>query len=199
MKYRFIFLSFVLYILSCSNRTQTELHLYGSDDTGGFKQFVDTSDTYYVLASEWKDKLSLANIENGSKDFEMRLWVNGEILYNKTLYVIKYTAGEWGGKFYRFRSDTNSVASFSISPKSGWSRFEKRLLELQIKQLPNFSFENMGGGLVDDGTTFMMEIATSNFYRFAWFSNPDHYAHRSNDAKIWKEVVSFFRTEFEGT
>jgi hypothetical protein len=181
---------------ACLPKEGGTARLFNANDTGRFRREADTSDVYFKDLLEWEEKIGLESLQGGSRDFEMRLWYNGAILYDKAVLIVKHQEGNWMGKVVRFRMDRSGVDTFWFAnPKSGWEHFAERLSEHPVKTLPPFPTSGISH-FMDDGITYMVEVATEHSYRFGSYTNPQEYAKHNDAAKRWDKMVILLREEF---
>jgi hypothetical protein len=190
-------------MFACLNKHKQNNSYFVGLDSSNFIKEMDTTSSYYKYAKKWEYKLNLASLEKGHKGFEMRFWYNPELVLLKRLIAIKYLGEEWSVKAYNVRTsideETGDIAvdsSVDLIPKSGWIAFQNKLSELQVRQLPHYSFMQ-GDKLIDDGITYFAEVANQNSYRLTWFSNPQANVKSNKSARQWQAVVNLFSQEFD--
>jgi hypothetical protein len=176
-----------IFLTSCNNNNNVNYSLKN----------VDTNDLYYKDAKVWEKWLNLSDIEKGTKDFELRLWYNPELLTSKRLLLIRNSSTSWQAIAYWFNIRSAKLDSFkTLIPKSGWENFQGRLTELRVQQLPGDS--TVPAALrFDDGNTFIAEVTNKNLYRFSTFSNPKEVMSKNEAARRWVAVIDFLNQEFD--
>ena len=192
---------FAFLLSACSNNNSENNPYFLGSDSSKFLKEVDSNNSYYKNIKKWEQELQLASIENGSKGFEMRLWYYPELLLRKKLFVVTYSGSNWSAKEYVVTVDLEGKIKkkpdlyIELTPRSGWNVFKTKLYELRIMQLPNYSYLQ-GDILLDDGITYIVEVANQNAIRFSWFSNPQQNIVNNKSAKHWQEIVNLFNSEF---
>jgi hypothetical protein len=196
-----LFTAFLLF--ACTDKDlRSNSYFFGSDTSKLIKE-TDTTSLYYKNAKQWEHELQLSDLKKGFEGFEMRLWYNPELLLRKKLITIRNFGGAWSAKVYNVtlnQDNENGITAVdsvvALTPKSGWNTFQNKLAELQVKQLPNYTYVR-GDELIDDGITYFAEVANRNSYRFSWFSNPQSNIGNSKNSQQWQAVVDLFDQEFE--
>jgi len=205
MKAYFIFLFIVssLLVISCSNssdrRIKNEL-LKSKSDT--LIKDNPKSELDLLIFREWTRTLGLISIENGSSDFEMRIWEDIKVFSGRVIIIRRHNE-KWVAEMFNYEYEaTTSSFPDSLSgekkilsdPKSGWTNFLNKLLDLEILLLPDYTtFPNY---LVATDEQFTrVEIARKNYYRA--YEYPDPYRRQGyTSAKKMVKILELLKKEF---
>ncbi|MEZ5043302.1 MAG: hypothetical protein R2828_25625 [Saprospiraceae bacterium] len=161
-------------------------------------------DLFYKLIKQKREQLKLRDLEEGFDSLQIRIWIDYSLIDFRELYTFEYQNNKWTGVYYFMRADWNSndltetiteTERKIINPKSGWTDFSNKLLELEITALPNMRDIE---GLVDgwtDGTTYNVEIGTKSNYRFYSYHLPDKFT-EFWQAQNMVEILKLIEEEF---
>lgn len=158
-------------------------------------------DIYYQSAKDRQQQLGLDSLENGFHDLQIRVWYNAALVKERKLVVITNKDTNWTATIYDWQLDRNGDTETMLSkkvrqasPKSGWPIFSKKLLDLKVLTLPNQDdVEGYSAG--DGGTTYSVEVATKDQYRFYSYWQPQSCKDRFWEAKNMTEMLQLFETE----
>jgi hypothetical protein len=195
----FILIGIALFFGACNSHSK-------GDPASSFKREIPTylggnDDVFYVLAKSRQKQLGLDTLENGFHDLQVRFWYNPALTKERKLVVIINKDTSWTAAVYDWQIDmkgkTETILSKKmrqVSPRSGWQTFSKKLLALQILTLPNQDdVEGYSAG--DDGTTYSVEVATKDQYRFYNYWQPQLSQDRFWQAKNMTGILNLFETE----
>jgi len=195
----FFLLEIVLLLSACTSCNQ-------HNSAAGVKTEIPTDifrnvDIYYQSAKDRQKKLGLDSLENGFQDLQIRVWYNAALVKDRKLVVITNKDSNWTAAIYDLpvtrAGETETMLSKKtnqLSPKSGWQSFSKKLLELKIMTLPNQDdVEGYSAG--EGGTTYSVEVATKDQYRFFNYWQPQGYKDRFWQARKMTEMLQLFETE----
>jgi hypothetical protein len=196
-----ILIYFIVFFAGCSDAIHSNSPSEYDDMAKPFKKEIPiyqngAVDIFYELAKAKEKQLGLDSIENGFDNLQIRVWYDFALVRERKLVVITNKDRNWTATVYNLKvnwdGNTETILSKSVktvTPKSGWPSFSKKLLDLQIITLPNQDdVKGYGGGL--DGRTYNIEIATKNQYRFYGYWEPqnrqDNFWQAKNIADILK-------------
>ncbi|MDN3657358.1 hypothetical protein QWZ08_17030 [Ferruginibacter paludis] len=195
----FILFTIAILVGGCKSHQQ-------GDSTSSFKTEIPASvfghaDIFYLLAKDRQKELGLDRLENGFHDLQVRVWYNSPVAKEQKLVVITNKYTNWTAAVYDFQVNRDdkeetilSKKIRQVSPKSGWPIFSKKLLDLQILTLLNQDdVEGYSAGR--DGTTYSIEVATKNQYRFYSYWEPQGYQDKFWQAKNMTEILKLIETE----
>jgi len=158
-------------------------------------------DIFYRLTKTKEKQLGLDSLESGFDNLQIRIWYDLSLVRERRLVIIKNTDTNWTATTYDLQVDwdgkTETILSKkvkNVTPKSGWANFSKKLLDLNILTLPNQDdIANYGGGF--DGTTYNVEIATKNQYRFYGYWQPEVFQDKFWQAKNMANILKLLWQE----
>ena len=158
-----------------------------------------------LIFREWTRTLGLTSIENGSSDFEMRIWEDVKVFSGRVVIIRRFNE-KWIAEMfnYEYKTTTSSFPdSLSVEkrilkdPKSGWTNFLNKLLDLDILSLPDFTTLPNYFVATDEQFT-RVEIARKNYYRA--YEYPDPYRRQGYpSAKKMVKILKFLKEEFSLT
>jgi hypothetical protein len=190
-----LLLLLVVYCLSCKTKSFDIDNAIDSESILVGELKVDTpmekgkADWIYGYIMEQTRQLGLDCLQNGYKDFQLRIWLHGWLNVKKDLIVLSRTDGKWRGKLitatYKYNDSLQEhfiakQESKEIAPKSGWTSFFKSLQGLKFFTLPDMNeLPNYKRG--DDGADLVFEIATLSKYRMFHYWSPEY-----NSDNFWQ-------------
>ena len=202
----FILTITLFFFVSCKGQKQSNSTNAFVDTTKPFKKEIpkykngDVS-IFYELAKAKQSQLGLDSIENGFENLQIRVWYDFALVRERKLVVIKNEGANWSATVYYLQVDwdgkTETILKKKIKqvkPKSGWTVFSKKLLDLQILTLPN-QRDIKGYSLGTDGRTYNIEVATKNQYRFYGYWEPQEYQNKFWQAKNMSDILKLFETD----
>lgn len=148
----------------------------------------------YIIDRQKSKQLALDPIEDGYDSLQIRIWFDYSMARKKHLVVIKRHDGKWSCQLFitttkwNDANDSQIVVNKSvlpIEPSMGWAHFIKRLLDLDIMNLPN----GPPGGM--DGANYNVEIATEKLYRYYSYWSPDSSEKEFKGSRNMVEIISF--------
>lgn len=146
-------------------------------------------------------KAGLKNYLNGYDSIAIRLWYEYSGPETEIVEIRKHCNG-WIADFFTIkthieREDTTvNITSKKIGqePKSGWANFTKKLFELHITTLPDFSeIPNYNAGR--DSKFINVEISTKKYYRIYTYLGPKLRPNIKEVAEILK-ILELIDQEF---
>ena len=156
----------------------------------------EEEDLAYQRTRQKALQLNLDPIEQrGFDSLQIRFWLNYSMAIKNHLVVMKYTEGIWKGTIVTYEVDDehDSLVTVketkNITPASGWIKFWKHLQELGVMTI---SDQKSSGA---DGTSYCMEIATADKYRFFRSWSPDLYQDNPDDKKM-ATILKLLEQEF---
>lgn len=156
----------------------------------------------YRIIKEFQMRVGLDSLEKGYDSLQIRIWGGHSQALQFFLVKISRTKKEWHGELItlNYMIDPESPTfryrdklSRTVTPRSGWEAFEKKLFDLQITSLPDMSQLGYEGG--EDGTSYMVELATSKYYRFYSYWSPEVYQNKYPAAKSMKSITQLLQAE----
>ena len=203
MKIYHCLLTITLFLFaSCKGQTNNANSPVTFIDTNKtFKKELPSADIFYNLAKAKQKQLGLDSLENGYENLQIRVWYDFALVRERRLVVLTNKDTNWTATVYYLQvnwdGQTETILSKKIKqviPKSGWTYFSKKLLDLKILTLPNQNeVPGYGGGF--DGRTYNVEIATKNQYRFYGYWEPQEYKDKFWQAKNMADILALFQTE----
>ncbi|MFN8297523.1 MAG: hypothetical protein U0T75_00360 [Chitinophagales bacterium] len=161
-------------------------------------------DLFYSLAQQKAKQLKLDSLQNGFDSLQIRIWYDYSLIGLRQLVIIKRAQKAWTATCYMLEVEWDSdmrteeikkQTRILLSPKSGWDDFLKQLFGLQTVTLPNM---NDIPGLVDgwtDGTTYSVEVATMQQYRFYYYHLPVKFQDKFWQARDMVEILKLVKSE----
>jgi hypothetical protein len=153
---------------------------------------------------EFAAKVNLRNLRTvllPDGDFEVRVWIgfgaNGE-----DCFILRYFSGQWSAIHLQGMAEAlpfpNSLTLLS-SPKSGWNKAWRRLIDAGILTLPD-AYEVKCNAVVIDGISYVVERNMNMIYRAysygnPWYDDPPRYK-RCNEAKQMILIGKIIGEEF---
>ncbi|MEI6950700.1 hypothetical protein V9K67_26195 [Paraflavisolibacter sp. H34] len=154
--------------------------------------------------------LNLDTLEAGFDSLQIRIWCTyGNLIYHQ-LIILKKTQGKWSGHLLSFngndRSQYTGESRFfnsrrrSLTPKSGWEKFTRKLFALQITtlpsitEIPNLKPEGTGGD--GENGIYAVEVATPHLYRFYRYEELAIYKDRFWQASNMEKILRLMEKEF---
>lgn len=185
------------------NRIINKLNIDGNSE---FKKYLpkvyNDSSIYWQMVRKERNKIGLKSLENGSKDFEIRVWE--ELKWGRSFFILRYNDSIWTAEEYIYKTlykDGNDIDSIAINivrlgePKSGWNNFLNRIIDKGILDLKDYS--NIPGYyLVTDLREVAVEIAAKNYYRFYQLPGPEDQPKNIKDAMAMSEILDIIKSEF---
>jgi len=123
--------------------------------------------------------LGLDNLEKGFNNLQIRIWYDHSLVRFRQLVVIKNIDSIWTATVYKILVNESGgklapkyeTRSITLPPKSGWKTFMKNLIKLNIMTLPDCT-QIKGYNFGEDGTTYVVELATKNTYSYYSYWEP---------------------------
>ncbi|CAN5575416.1 hypothetical protein BH10BAC2_BH10BAC2_10170 [soil metagenome] len=172
----------LVFFYSCSqNNSNIQTEHQNSD-------YNNTSDTFWRgIKNNYQEFLGLKSIENSRDSFEIRIWIDEQLLIAKHLFIIKkdnrgtekiHYAFSDQKNFALYAKDTVTDKSTIVkeTPLSIMSNFNFLTGDdsffdlLKDIKLENFPFSCDGGG--EDGISYYVEIRRNDFYKLLTYINP---------------------------
>lgn len=146
-------------------------------------------------------KAGLKNYINGYDSIAIRLWYQYSGSESEIVEIRKHCTG-WVADFFTIKTHMEqddtivNIISKRIGqePKSGWANFTKKLFELNITTLPDFS-EIPEYNAANDGQSVDVEISTNKYYRVYSYLGPKTKP-EIKEAKNLEEIMELIETEF---
>ena len=140
----------ILFIASCKDAKDpfviinTKLKLDRENDfKKDLPRVYNDSNVYWPFIRKRRNIIRLPDIENGSDKFQIRIWQ--ETGKGELVLLIIHEDNGWSAKSYIYEATSvrglNNLDSFIVKtislgkPKSGWSEFLKKLIDLGILEL----------------------------------------------------------------
>lgn len=157
----------------------------------------------YRITKAFQKQAGLDSLEKGYDSLQIRIWGGHSQLLEFYLLIISKREKKWHGKLitleytidpksgvYQFKNKRSKT----VSPKSGWEVFVKRLFDFQVTSLPDMS--ELGYESGEDGSSYMVEVATNKSYRFYSYWSPAEYQNKYPAAKSMYSIAQFVESEF---
>lgn len=200
-------LTFAVFFAFCKGQTNAANEpLLVMDTTTPFRKEIPTYknggvNLFYTLAKAKQKQLELGSLESGFEDLQIRVWYDFSLVRERKLVVVVNKDTNWMATIYDLQVDwdgrTETILSKQVrqvTPKSGWQKFSKRLLNYGVLTLPNQNdIPDYGFGL--DGRTYNVEVATKKQYRFYGYWEPQHNANKLWQAKNMASILKLFEEE----
>lgn len=203
MKFLHLILAISVFsMMSCNGQFNTITQSFEYIDTiKTFKREIPSNDVFYQLDKDKQKQLGLDSLENGFANLQIRLWYDYSLIRERRLLVISNIGTKWTATVYYMQVDwdgqTETIRSkkvYNLRPKSGWAIFSKKLLDLKIVTLPTQDdVKGYSGGM--DGSTYNVEIATKNQYRFYGYWEPEQFQDKFWQAKYMADILNLIELE----
>ncbi len=176
------------------------------DTTKTFTKDIPTNkngdvDLFYLFLKAREKQLGLQILENGFDDLQIRVWYHFSLFWQGKLVVITNKDTNWTATVYNYRNrETETVIlkhAKQVVPKSTWDKFSKQLLSYNVLTLPNdFDIPDCNLDCVgNDGTSYLVEVATNDQYRFYHYREPQYIQGRFYQAKNMVDILKLFEEE----
>jgi len=199
-----------IFSAGCANSTSKEKNDIEKNRKASFKQDIARSpegkaelyDNIRVIA----DSLRLDRIEFGTEGIEIRVWVRYAPTLKHQLFIVKNTASTWKGYYMEFTPHFDSIkkiltyekSTVEKQPKIGWELFYKKILELDLEKLPDYS--KLDNYFLPHHSDFVVfEYSTSKVYRLFSYASPGFVQGVTETKKVSKilKLISYqFDEEF---
>jgi hypothetical protein len=161
---------------------------------------------FYRLTKQKEKQLNLDAIEDGFDSLQIRIWFEHSFIEDRELLVIKKVNSSWVGELHFLKVEWNDSSitetvvqhkELQKAPISGWENFMSKLFRLKIMSLPDISkIPGYGEGLVADGTSFSVEVATNKIYRFYRYWEPGDFPEYWQ-VKNMADIIKLIEVEFQ--
>jgi len=157
--------------------------------------------------SDIDDRLAKVNLPSlrtvllPAGDFEVRVWI-GFGINGEDCFILRHFSGQWSANHLQGMAEAppfpNSLAPLP-SPKSGWNRTWRRLIDAGILTLPD-AYEVKCNAVVIEPISYVVESNKNMTYRIysygnPWYDNPPTYK-RCNEAKQMILIGKIIGEEF---
>lgn len=145
-------------------------------------------------------QLGLYPLESGFDSLEIRIWFDYSLAIDQQLIVLTRKDGQWKGRFItmvvkqNLREDSELViqsSNVAVVPKMGWETFIRELFARDITTLP---YGPDGG---EDGTSYDIEVATRNTYRFYSYWSPESTEDKDQESKKMVSIIHLLEQAFQ--
>jgi hypothetical protein len=139
----------------------------------------------------------LRTVNLPEEDVEVRVWI-GFGINGEEGFILRRSANQWSGlylkgTFEHYPPEKYQEQRTLSTPKSGWEKFWRRLIEAGILTLPDASAVGCNTHVLDGGC-YVVEINTNKTYRTYMYDNP-HYA-KCDEAKRMIGIIKILYDEF---
>ena len=147
-------------------------------------------------------KAGLKDYINGYDSIAIRLWYQYSGPESEIIEIRKHCTG-WVADFLTIRREARQNDSIVVNivskrngqdPKSGWANFTKKLFELNVTTLTDFS-EIAGYNAANDGQSVDVEISTNKYYKIYTYLGPKTKP-EIKEARNLEEIMELIETEF---
>lgn len=201
-----LFLSILL--ASCGDRTadnttsNVDTSKRAASDTVVTKDWAFENEQDYLRRKrQLCNKLALYDIEKGSFDYELRMWLIPSMWDPNILYVLKRSDSLWTLFHYQFYAmrytDPNqyysnpvvdSVVMESVRPqKTSWKDYTDNL---QLDSLWNLQTESSIKGKTFgmlDGHRYLLEFNQNGKYKYLFYTTPEYFQDKDNNHKSFTD------------
>ncbi len=150
-----------------------------------------------------RKQLNLPSLSDGYDGVQIRIWESW--MASMSVTVISRHQSKWEASYYDFEvgpaSDTDYYMAKivtqkmkPVSPKSGWPLFSQRLVESRLMTFPDDS-KLPSKGLMNDGLLYLIEISTTDEYRFYTSVSPLTRQELIPEMKFLSEILDHIRSE----
>lgn len=205
----FFYLQLLVTVLISCNDTSTQADISKKDSA-----IIAIADTVITNSAAYKNeqgylkrkrilsnRLALYDIEKGTDDFELRIWLIPSIWDPSILYILKARDTTWTLFHYQFytlqATDPNhyidnpvvdSVIMESVRPqKTNWQTY---INNLQLDSLWNLQTESSIKGktfAVLDGHRYILEFSNKGKYKYLFYTTPEHFKDKDINHKKFTE------------
>jgi hypothetical protein len=208
-KLSLIFIITTILLLGCNPKCENDKFIADLPDSNKVHQ----PNLFYEVKKKLTDELNLEKLEVGVDSFELRLWTKIEPANLGYVFVIKKQNLNWTCIKYAFTTLHNSeitsgpvltfltdirIDSFYVwkeQPKSGWTKFFGDLKKSNIYDLRDQHEIKNWESKIDDGTTYLIEYANKEKYRFYSYSNPSAYKDKYIECRQMTNILNIFNLE----
>jgi len=160
-------------------------------------------------------KLGIETFEEGFDSLAIRIWIGYDS--ERTKYdeciELKYQNSKWSGTYYVTENDYNGTIETlvllnkkSMTPLSGWEKFEKEILNSNISSLPldHNQFPQKVDSITGDisitmilhAMSYVVEIATKDNYRLCDYYAPESLQEYFPELNQMVSLLELMRKEF---
>jgi hypothetical protein len=175
-------------------------------DTAITNSYIYKSEQQYLKRkSLLSNRLALYDIEKGSDDFELRLWLFPSMWDPSILYILKGKDTTWTlfhYQYYTFRTTgfnnyydnpiVDSVIMESVRPqKTNWQAY---INNLQLDSLWNLQTESSIKGKefnMLDGHRYILEFSNKGKYKYLFYTTPEYFKDKDINHKKFTEFKNF--------
>jgi len=200
----------ILFIASCKDAKDpfviinTKLKLDRENDfKKDLPRVYNDSNVYWPFIRKRRNIIRLPDIENGSDKFQIRIWQ--ETGKGELVLLIIHEDNGWSAKSYIYEATSvrglNNLDSFIVKtislgkPKSGWSEFLKKLIDLGILELRDET-TIPGYYKSTDQRIISVEIAAKKYYRYYQLSDVNYFANKVEEARKMIKILELIKLEF---
>ncbi len=144
----------------------------------------------------------LMNYKSGYDSIAIRIWYQYETDEKDLIEIRRHCEG-WTGEFIKIISYAENGKVYNkigkkrnLYPKSGWDLFTKKIFELGVITLPDFS-DIPDYDPATDGTYIDVEIATKEYYRIYTYLQPRTKKRYIKEANALETILKLIEEEFD--
>jgi hypothetical protein len=180
-KRNFIAILCVIALASCQGQEKSNRQEIETNDKQSVSEDIrtDTADIWnsFHEVRQLASQLNLGLVEDGFDSLQIRVWFDYSMAKKRHLIIIQRKNNRWSGYLYDMNVRAVDTLNYhvlvdyskkDIEPLSGWENLISNLNLLKIQELSDTSQSGT------DGTTYCVEILTSNKYTYYNFWEPEY-------------------------
>jgi len=161
----------------------------------------DWKEIFFKSINNYLDEANIPKIEKlnlSDKDLHIRIWIGFGMVHLRMIDIQRIN-NKWAGLFYKKILDDSTkklkIEPQSISPLNEWNNLIKKLTQNNFFELPDMSELADDKIYILDGTSYVVEIGKTDFYRTYHFENPSH--HKWKESEQFLEILKILESEFK--
>ena len=175
------------------------------------KRGLFDSSLYNYIVNREKE-LNLTSLDKGFDSIQIRISYGGSFV-GERLVILSNKDNKWTAEVSKIITSVNRGFEDSLNadfwdqysltrtihykmPKSGWSKFIKKLFNLNILTLPDeANIKDFSRMAATDGSGILVEVATKNIYRAYTYGEMDSYNQNHSEMMNISQILKFVDEE----